>query len=183
MLDIIVSGGTVGPSLRSRAGRYRRQRPAYCRDRRARQPRRDRRRTDRRRGGPDRHPRRHRPACPLQLADADARRRPADPDRAGLAGQPRGLARRHDDDDRLRPGRGRRDDPAGDRTAPQAVGRRLLRRLRLSHDAARQDRARAPRRTRRGGAGRACLGQDVHDRHHARAATAAWSISAISGRC
>ena len=57
----------------------------------------------------------------------------ADADRAGLAGQPRGAVRRHDDDDRLRAGRGRRDDAAGDRAAAAAVGGRLLWRLRLSH--------------------------------------------------
>ncbi len=94
-----------------------------------------------------------------------------------------GFARRHDHDDRLRPSRGQRHDSAGNRTAAAAVGGRLLWRLRLSHDAARQDRARAPRRACRGSAGRACLGQDVHDRHHPLAARAAWSISATSGRC
>ena len=184
MLDIVITGGLGSSSLGAGAGRYRRGRRADRRDRRARQPRRARRRADRRRRRADRHPGRHRPACPLPLADRRAGRHPAPADRSGPARVSQAA---------LHGGTTTIIDfalvEAGDRVQSAIerrqtrMGRRLPLRLRLSHDGAGQDRARDPAAADRSGRGRAPVGQDLHDRHHALAARAAWSISATSGRC
>ena len=167
MLDIVVSGGLAVLPSGPRARRHRRYRRKNRRDRRAGQPCRARRRTGRRRRGADRHPRRHRPACPLPLADRRAGHDRAPADRPGVGGQPRRPFRRDHDDDRLRARRGRRPRPGRDRAAAEGMGRRLPLRLRVSHDGAGQDRARDPAAAQGSGRGRAPLGQDLHDRHHA----------------
>ena len=107
---------------------------------------------------------------------------PAPADRRAGAGQPRGAARRDDDDHRFRAGRGGRPGAERDRAPAEGMGRRLPLRLRLSHDGPGQDRARDPAAAQGSSRGGPPFSQDLHDRHHALAARAAWSISATSGR-
>ena len=89
MLDIVISGGLAvlptGPQQADIGVQGEQDR----RDRRAGQPRRARRRPHGRCHRADRHPRRHRPACPLPLADADAGPDPAQPDRRAATGSAR----------------------------------------------------------------------------------------------
>ncbi len=153
----------LGPGAR----RYRRRRRADRRDRRAGQPCRNRRRPHRRRFGADRHSGRHRPACPLPVADAAARPHRPPADRSGRAWS---AVRRS---------------IGGTTTtidfalveAGESVQQAIERRQRQWAGACYGDYAFhtmvqgkiAPETlgsAGRGGAGRPSLGQDLHDRHH-----------------
>ena len=136
-----------------------------------------------RRHGQDRHPRRHRPACALQVAAAQPGRHGPD-DRAAGRGQPGGAVRRHHDADRLRL---RLAGPLGagrDRAARAGLeGRSAACDYALSPDGRGRAAARLAGPARRGDPGRLSHGQDLHHRHLAQRARAAWSTSATSGRC